>query len=79
MKTERFGTLSDRAVYAHTLSSASTTVTIIVYGARIASLTFKGVSCVCGFSDMAGYLADNDYHGAIVGRYANRISEGKFS
>ncbi|MBO7740556.1 MAG: galactose mutarotase [Clostridia bacterium] len=79
MKTTLFGKLGDTAVYAHTLSSENTTVTIIDYGARIASLTFKGVSCVCGFSDMAGYLADNDYHGSIVGRYANRISEGKFT
>lgn len=79
MKTNLFGKLGDTPVYAHTLSSENTTVTIIDYGARIASLTFKGVSCVCGFSDMAGYLADNDYHGSIVGRYANRISEGKFT
>ena len=79
MKTELFGKVGDRAVYAHTLSSKNTTVTIIDYGARIASLTFKGISCVCGFSDMAGYLADNDYHGAIVGRYANRIGAGKFT
>ena len=79
MKTTLFGKLGDTAVYAHTLSSENTTVTIIDYGARIAALTFKGVSCVCGFSDMAGYLADNDYHGSIVGRYANRISEGKFT
>ena len=79
MKTELFGTIGSQAVYAHTLSADHTTVTIIDHGARIASLTYKGVSCVCGFSDMAGYLADKDYHGAIVGRYANRINSGKFS
>ena len=58
MKTELFGKLGEQLVYAHTFSSENTTVTIIDYGARIASLSFKGVSCVCGFSDMAGYLAD---------------------
>lgn len=78
MKTNLFGMLADQEVYAHTLSSNNTTVTVIDYGARIASLTYKGVSCVCGFSDMTGYLADADYHGAIVGRYANRIANGKF-
>ena len=79
MKTELFGTFGDQSVYAYKLASGNTAVTIIGYGARIASLTFKGVSCVCGFSNMAGYLADHDYHGAIVGRYANRISQGTFS
>lgn len=79
MKTELFGKLDEKGVYSYTLASPNTTVTIIEYGARIASLTHKGVSCVCGFADLAGYLADNDYHGAIVGRYANRIRGGKFS
>ena len=78
MKTELFGKLGEQEVFSHTLSSKNTTVKIIDYGARIASLTYKGISCVCGFSDIAGYLADHDYHGAIVGRYANRIAEGKF-
>lgn len=79
MKTELFGTLGEKSVCSHTLSSGNTIVKIIDYGARIASLTYKGVSCVCGFADMAGYLADNDYHGAIVGRYANRIGNGRFT
>ena len=79
MKTYEFGKLQNETVYAHVLSSSKTTVTFIDYGARIQSLIFDGTSCVCGFSDMAGYIKDGDYHGSIVGRYANRISEGKFS
>ncbi len=79
MRRCEFGTLNGRTVYAHTLTGKSTAATIIDYGARIQSLSFNGVSVVCGFSDMAGYLADNDYHGAIVGRYANRIRNGTFS
>ncbi len=79
MNTKLFGTLDHTPVYAHTLTSGKTTVTIIDYGARIQSLIYDGVSTVCGFSDMAGYLADQNYHGSIVGRYANRIAKGKFS
>lgn len=78
MKTYAFGSYQDKTVYAHVLASGKTEVTIIDYGARIASLIFDGVSCVCGFDTMAGYLADGDYHGSIVGRYANRIAKGKF-
>ena len=79
MKTTVFGTIGQNTVYAHTLSSGKTTVTVIDYGARIQSLIFDGTSCVAGFADMEGYLRDKDYHGSIVGRYANRISKGKFT
>lgn len=79
MKTYLFGQYNETPVFAHTLKSGKTEVTIIDYGARVQSLIFDGVSCVCGFSDMAGYLADKNYHGSIVGRYANRISEGRFN
>ena len=79
MKASIFGKLNEETVYAYTLSEGKTTVKIIAYGARIASLNFDGVETVCGFSDMAGYLADKDYHGSVVGRYANRIRGGKFT
>jgi len=79
MKHSEFGTLDGKTVYAHTLTSENTAVTVIDYGARIQSLSFHGVSVVCGFCELSGYLADRDYHGATVGRYANRIKDGKFS
>lgn len=33
---------------------------------------------VLGYENIADYQADKYYHGAIVGRYANRIGHGKF-
>ena len=36
------------------------------------------VDVVLGFDDIASYEADRAYIGAIVGRYANRISGGRF-
>ncbi len=79
MKNELFGYVDHQRVDAHLLTDGAVTVKIIDYGARIASIRAWDTEVVCGFSDMAGYLADNDYHGSIVGRYANRISDGKFS
>lgn len=75
-----FGTMPDgREVYSYTLSNQKTEVVLIEYGARVAKLCYDGVSVVCGFDRLEGYLADTEYHGSTVGRYANRISEGKFS
>lgn len=33
---------------------------------------------VLGYDDLAGYLRDTPYFGALVGRYANRIAKGQF-
>lgn len=33
---------------------------------------------VLGYDDLAGYLADDAYLGAVIGRYANRIRHGRF-
>lgn len=67
------------AVESYTLARADLSATIITFGARVAKLLYNGVSVVCGFDDMEGFMNDHDYHGSIVGRYANRIAHGKFS
>ena len=60
------------------------TVAITNYGARIVALWFpdsKGepVDVVTGFDSMKNYLASSEqYHGAIIGRFANRIANGRF-
>ncbi|MEO1013074.1 MAG: aldose epimerase family protein [Bacteroidota bacterium] len=59
-------------------------VDIITYGGRITSLkvpdkngAFKNV--VLGFDSLESYLAPNPYHGALIGRYSNRIANASFS
>lgn len=54
------------------------------YGGIVVSLTAPDrngnyADVVLGFSDFETYLAKNDpYFGALIGRYANRIAEGRF-
>ncbi len=34
---------------------------------------------ICGFDSVEGYLTGGGYHGALIGRYGNRIKDGKFT
>lgn len=59
-------------------------VAIITYGGRIISLKVpdaKGQveNVVLGFDALGSYTSENPFFGALIGRYANRIAEGKFS
>ncbi len=56
----------------------------IDYGAIVVSLATPdrdGVpgDIVLGFDSLAGYLGGSSYVGAVVGRYANRIANGRFT
>jgi aldose 1-epimerase len=54
------------------------------YGGIVTSLKTpdrdgKFADVVLGFDDLAGYLKNPPYFGALIGRYGNRIAHGKFS
>jgi aldose 1-epimerase len=58
--------------------------TITNYGGRIVSLKVpdkKGAMAdvVLGFDSIEGYLNENPYFGALIGRYANRIGHAQFT
>jgi aldose 1-epimerase len=66
------------------LKNKNVEVAVTNYGARIVALTVPGkdgqpVDVVTGFDSLDKYIASTEpYHGAIVGRYANRIARGHF-
>ena len=86
MKKTTFGKMPDgQAIDLYTLTNRNgMEVTITNYGGRVVSLLApdragKVADVVLGFDDLSGYLAENPYFGALVGRYANRIANGEFS
>ncbi len=80
MKKELFGRLpSGGDVHLYTLTNGTLTLSVLDYGCRIQSLLFGGRDVVCGFDTLDGYLADDSYQGAFVGRVANRIANGRFT
>jgi aldose 1-epimerase len=83
---ESFGKLPDgRTVDAYTLTNArGLEVRAITYGGIITSILVpdrKGQlgDVVLGYDSLAGYLKASPYFGAIVGRYANRIANARFT
>ena len=75
------GTLPNgTAVTRYTLSNGTLSVSVLDYGATIQSIVYGGVDVVLGFASAADYATVNkNYLGATVGRYANRIKDGKFT
>lgn len=78
-------TPSGEKVDLYTLSNRKgMEVAISTYGGVVVSLkvpdrTGAPGDVVLGFDDFKGYLLPPPYFGAIVGRYANRIANGKFT
>jgi aldose 1-epimerase len=80
-----FGTLPDgRSVEAYRISNDSgMSVTVLTYGGIVAALEVPDShgetrNVVLGFSRLEDYLERSPYFGAIIGRYANRILDGRF-
>jgi len=79
-----FGYAAGRRVEVYTLTNAhGIEARIMTYGATIVSLKTpdragRHQNIVLGFDTLAPYLAGVPYFGATVGRYANRIANGRF-
>lgn len=82
---DTFGITSDAAtVERYTLVNAhGLEADIMTYGATVTALRVpdrrgKLGDVVLGFDTLAPYLDEHPYFGAVIGRYANRIADGRF-
>ena len=75
--TDRHG----QDVFRIDLKNGGLSASVLSYGAILQDLKTDGLdrSLVLGFKDFAPYLQDQNYFGALVGRCANRIKDGKVS
>ncbi|GAB4514342.1 MAG: galactose mutarotase [Roseibium sp.] len=75
-----FGVLPDgTAVQEVTLKKGMLEASVLTLGAIIRDLQVDGQSVVLGFEDLASYLEHSPFFGAVVGRCANRIAEGRMT
>lgn len=83
---ETIGSVNGIEVKAYTISNSNNlSMTVLNYGGIVQSLWVPDKegnmgNVVLGFGNLEGYLQDsNPYFGALIGRYANRIANGKFT
>lgn len=86
IKTTDFGVLADgRKVEKITMTNQNNMqVSILTYGATLAAICVpdrNGVltDVLVGFDDLDGFVNRSDYQGVVVGPYANRIGNARFS
>jgi aldose 1-epimerase len=79
-----FGTYQGKQVLQYVLTNQNgLEVKVINYGGIITSIITpnkEGVleDIVLGYDTLSGYLKDSPYFGALIGRYGNRIANGRF-
>ena len=83
---EPFGATPDgTAVERWTLSNGDTTMRVLTFGGVIQTLEVPDAdgqvdNVVLGYPDLEGYYTEGDpYFGALIGRYGNRIADGRFT
>jgi aldose 1-epimerase len=63
----------------HGMEAAITNYGAILVSLKVPDRTGKPGDVVLGYDNLDGYLRQNPYFGAIVGRYGNRIAKGRFT
>lgn len=86
VQRDSFGVMPDgTAIEQYTLTNSNgIEMKVITYGGIITSLKLpdrdgKFADVVLGYDNLEGYLEQNPYFGAIIGRYGNRIAKGQFT
>ncbi|MCL2109610.1 MAG: galactose mutarotase [Oscillospiraceae bacterium] len=72
------------AVYLYTLTYKNFKIRLSNYGATLVGIDVPDrdgtvSDVVLGYSNLSGYIKGKSFHGAVVGRYANRIAGARFS
>jgi len=77
-------TAKGEEIQLYTLRNGKTEVSVATWGATVTSLRVPDrngaiADVVLGFDSLEPYMKDHPFFGVVVGRYANRIGQGRFT
>lgn len=76
---EKWGEYGGKEVFLFTLKNTKgMKVKLTNFGCAVVGIEYKGIDVVLGFDTLDGYVNQACYLGAVVGRCANRIKNGRF-
>ena len=79
-KKEFMGKLpTGEEIYSHTVSNGQISISVLDYGATLHRFVHNGTDIVCGYDTLEGYLNGSGCVGGTIGRYANRITDGRIN
>ncbi|MEW2403695.1 aldose epimerase family protein [Streptomyces sp. NPDC046862] len=82
---ELFGKLADGTpIHSWSLANGGTRLKVLSYGGIVQSLEIpdregRYANVSLGFATIEDYVAKSPYFGALIGRYGNRVDEGRFT
>lgn len=78
---EVFGRFDNQDVYKIDLSNGGLSASVLTWGATLQDLSLDGHASplVLGFHNLDDYIEHSPYFGATVGRFANRLDQGRFN
>ncbi|MFI7602510.1 aldose epimerase family protein [Actinoplanes sp. NPDC049681] len=83
---EAYGSVGGRAVDRYTLTNGRIRVRILTYGGILQTVEVPGRhgrvdNVTLGFAGLDGYVTSGNpaYFGALIGRYGNRVANGRFT
>lgn len=84
MKKTLFGTIDQCPVYKYTLTNGVMEADILTYGGTITAVRVPDAAgrltdVVAGWETLEDYQTKGGYLGAIIGRFGNRIENGRFT
>ena len=84
LNSELYGIMDGKEVYKFILQNAGVKVVLTNLGCSIMAIYTKDKdglqkNIVAGFEDVKDYCDNPDYFGCVLGRYANRIANAKFT
>ncbi len=80
ISSRKWGEYKGKDVFLYTVENEKGMKVLLTnFGCTVTGIQYKGADVALGFDSLEGYINQSCYLGVVVGRYANRIKDGRFT